>query len=253
MMDALQSILDAIAGLLHAIAGFFEQVAKFFEEYGREMLQSTQEHVMLTLIAMLIACTIAVPLGIMLARCRLKLIVNIIMGLVNIIQPVPSLALVALTVVLFHLINKSMDARIFPTLGVFPALVALVAYALLPILRNTYTGIRQVDPAVIEVATAMGMTRRQILFAVQLPLALPFIMAGVRIATVWTVGVATLVSLVGAGGLGDLIFRGLSNYRINLILAGAAPAATLGLILDWLLARVERWLTPAGLRGVRSQ
>lgn len=227
--------------------------AGFFQQYGREMLVSTHEHLALTLIAMCVACAIAIPLGIALARCRIRLLVNTAMGLVNIIQPVPSLALVALTVVLFHLINESMGTRVLATLGVFPALVALVAYALLPILRNTYTGIRQVDPAVIEVATAMGMTRRQILFAVQLPLALPFIMAGVRIATVWTVGVAALVSLVGAGGLGDLIFRGLSNYRINLILAGAAPAAALALILDWVLARIERWLTPAGLRGVRSQ
>lgn len=226
--------------------------AGFFSEYGAEMLQSTQEHVMLTLIAMLIACTIAVPLGIMLARCRLKLIVNIIMGLVNIIQPIPSLALIALTVVLFYLINEFLGVRVLATLGTAPALVALVAYALLPILRNTYTGIRQVDPAVVEVATGMGMTQRQILFSVQLPLALPFIMAGVRISTVWTIGVATLVSLVGAGGLGDLIFRGLSNYRIHLILAGAAPAAALALIFDWLLARLEKWLTPSGLQRAQT-
>lgn len=226
--------------------------AGFFAEYGREMLQSTQEHVMLTLIAMLIACTIAVPLGIMLARCRLKLIVNIIMGLVNIIQPIPSLALIALTVVVFYLINEFLGVRVLATLGTAPALVALVAYALLPILRNTYTGIRQVDPAVVEVATGMGMTQRQILFSVQLPLALPFIMAGVRISTVWTIGVATLVSLVGAGGLGDLIFRGLSNYRIHLILAGAAPAAALALIFDWLLARLEKWLTPSGLQRAQT-
>lgn len=207
---------------------------------------------MLTLIAMLIACTIAIPLGILLARCRLKLIVNIIMGLVNIIQPIPSLALIALTVVVFYLINEFLGVRVLATLGTAPALVALVAYALLPILRNTYTGIRQVDPAVVEVATGMGMTQRQILFSVQLPLALPFIMAGVRISTVWTIGVATLVSLVGAGGLGDLIFRGLSNYRIHLILAGAAPAAALALIFDWLLGRLERWLTPIGLQRAQT-
>ena len=225
-------------------------MAGFFAEYGREMLQSTREHMVLTLIAMLIACAIAIPLGIMLARCRSKLLVNTAMGLVNIIQPIPSLALVAMTVVLFHLINEFLDIRVLATLGTAPALVALIAYALLPILRNTYTGIRQVDPAVVEVATGMGMTCRQILFQVQLPLALPFIMAGVRISTVWTIGVATLVSLVGAGGLGDLIFRGLSNYRISLILAGAAPAAALALIFDWLIGRLEKWLTPAGLQEV---
>ncbi|MDY7011391.1 MAG: ABC transporter permease [Planctomycetota bacterium] len=219
-------------------------MAGFFAEYGREMLQSTREHMVLTLIAMLIACAIAIPLGILLARSRLKFLVNIIMGLVNVIQPIPSLALVALTVVIFYLINQFLGVHALATLGMAPAMVALVAYALLPILRNTYTGIRQVDQAVVEVATGMGMTQRQILFSVQLPLALPFIMAGIRISTVWTIGVATLVSLVGAGGLGDLIFRGLSNYRIHLILAGAAPAAALALIFDWLLGRLEKWLTP---------
>ena len=224
--------------------------AGFFADYGPEMLQSTREHMVLTLISMLIACAIAIPLGIMLARCRSKVLVNTAMGLVSIIQPIPSLALVAMTVVLFHLINEFLDIRVLATLGTAPALVALIAYALLPILRNTYTGIRQVDPAVVEVATGMGMTCRQILFQVQLPLALPFIMAGVRISTVWTIGVATLVSLVGAGGLGDLIFRGLSNYRISLILAGAAPAAALALIFDWLIGRLEKWLTPAGLQEV---
>jgi len=221
--------------------------AGFFAEYGREMLQSTREHMILTLVAMLIACAIAIPLGIMLARCRFKPLVNIIMGLVNIIQPIPSLALIAMTVVIFYLINEFLGVRLLATLGTAPALVALVAYALLPILRNTYTGIRQVDPAIVEVATGMGMTRRQILFSVQLPLALPFITAGVRISTVWTIGVATLVSLVGAGGLGDLIFRGLSNYRITLILAGAVPAAALALIFDWLIGRLDKWLMPSGL------
>ncbi|MFW6153607.1 MAG: ABC transporter permease [Planctomycetota bacterium] len=218
----------------------------FFSAYGREILQSTHEHMILTIVAMLIACAVAIPAGILLARCRSQMLVNIAMGAVNVIQPIPSLALVALTVVCFYLINTLLDARVLATLGTAPALVALVAYALLPILRNTFTGIRQVDPAVVEVATGMGMTAGQILFSVQLPLALPFIMAGVRISTVWTIGVATLVSMVGAGGLGDLIFRGLSNYRIDLILAGAAPAAALALILDWLLGWLEKWLSPSG-------
>ena len=226
--------------------------AGFFAEYGREMLQSTREHMVLTLIAMLVACAIAIPLGIVLARSRLKLLVTAVMGLVNIIQPIPSLALVALTVVFFYLINEFVGSRVLATLGTGPALVALVAYALLPILRNTYTGIRQVDPTVVEVATGMGMTQRQILFSVQLPLALPVIMAGVRISTVWTIGVATLVSLVGAGGLGDLIFRGLSTYRINVILAGAAPAAGLALLFDWLLGRLEKWRTPGEARTKRK-
>lgn len=222
--------------------------AGFFETYGQEMLQSTREHLMLTFVAMLIACAIAVPLGVVLAHSRVRSLTSIVMGLVNIIQPIPSLATVALTAVLFMLINKFLEADLLATIGILPGMVALVAYALLPILRNTYTGIRQVDPAIVEVATGMGMTPRQILFSVELPLTLPVIMTGVRIATVWTIGVATLVSLVGAGGLGDLIFRGLSNYRVNLILAGAVPAVVLALLLDWILGRLESWLTPKGMQ-----
>lgn len=220
--------------------------AGFFAEYGPEMLQRTREHMVLTLVAMLVACIVSVPLGIVLARSRLKALVTVVMGLVNLIQPIPSLALVALTVVVFYRINQLFGTQALDTLGTQPGLVALVAYALLPILRNTYTGIRQVDPVIVEVATGMGMTQRQILLSVQMPLAMPVIMAGVRISTVWTIGVATLVSLVGAGGLGDLIFRGLSTFRINLILAGAAPAALLALLFDWLLARLETWLSPGG-------
>jgi osmoprotectant transport system permease protein len=209
------------------------------------MLVGTKEHMVLTFVAMLIACSIAIPLGILLARCRARLLVSVVMGLVNIVQPIPSLALVAFTSAVFMYLHDAFGLRV-PVIGVVPGLVALVAYGLLPILRNVYTGIRQVDPRVVEVATGMGMRRRQVLFWVELPLALPFIMAGIRISTVWTIGVATLVSLVGAGGLGDLIFRGLSNYRMDLMLAGAAPAAALALVFDWILGRLERWLTPAG-------
>lgn len=227
-------------------------VVSFFGDFGREMLVSTQEHMVLTFTAMFIATAIAVPLGIFLSRCRMKMLVSLVIGLVNIIQPIPSLALVAFTLAIFIWINNVLALHI-PVIGMPPGLVALVAYALLPILRNTYTGVRQVDPTVIEVATGMGMTRRQILFSVQLPLALPFIMAGIRIATVWTIGVATLVSLVGAGGLGDLIFKGLSNFRITLILAGAAPAAALALVFDWILGRLESWLTPTGLKEVEAR
>ena len=212
---------------------------ELFERLGPEMAYRTYQHIILTFLAMTFATAIAMPLGIFLARCRLKKVVNLIMGIVNIIQPIPSLALVALIVVIFKIIG-------LPSIGLAPGLVSLVAYALLPILRNTYTGIRQVDPAVIEVATGMGMTPRQILFSVELPLALPFIMAGLRISTVWTIGVATLVSLVGAGGLGDLIFKGLRSYHVDLILAGAVPAALLALVLDWILGWVESWLSPSG-------
>ena len=128
-------------------------------------------------------------------------------------------------------------------------MVALVLYALLPILRNTYTGIRQVDESVIEVATGMGMKPVQILFSIELPLSLPVIMTGIRISTVWTIGVATLCGLIGAGGLGDLIIKGLRSIQIDYLLAGTIPAAILAIIFDWILSLVEKWLTPEGLSG----
>ena len=115
---------------------------------------------------------------------------------------------------------------------------------LLPILRNTYTGIKQVDHSIIEVAKGMGMKSRQILFSVELPLSLPVIMAGIRISTVWSIGVATLCGLIGAGGLGDLIIKGLRSIRPDYLLAGTVPAAVLALGFDWMLGRVEKWLTP---------
>ena len=219
---------------------------QFLREYGREILELSADHMLLTFIAMLIACVLAVPTGVVLSRLRYRRLVAVVLGLVNIVQPIPSLALVALAGVLFLALG-------LPTIGILPGLVALVAYALLPILRNTYTGIRQVDPTVVEVAIGMGMTRRQVLFSVEVPLALPVIMAGIRIATVWTIGVATLVSLIGAESLGKPIFRGLSRGRIELILAGAVPAVVLALLFDWLLGRLEKWLTPAGLEESRSR
>ena len=133
------------------------------------------------------------------------------------------------------------------------SLVALVLYALLPILRNTYTGIQQVDRSIIEVATGMGMKPYQILFSVELPLSLPVIMTGIRIATVWTIGVATLCGLIGAGGLGDLIIKGLRSIQLDYLLAGTLPAATMAILFDWLLSRVEKWLTPKGMFSEERQ
>jgi len=218
------------------------QAAAFLEKLGPDILTRTHEHVFLTFFAMLIATAIAVPLGIFLARCRANAVVAAVMGFAAVIQTVPSLALIAFIVLLFALMH-------FQTIGVVPALTALVLYALLPILRNTYTGIRQVDPAVIEVATGLGMKPHQILFSVELPLSVPVIMAGIRIATVWTIGIATLCTLIGAGGLGDLIMRGLRSIQMDYLVAGTVPAAMLALLFDWALGRLERWLTPRGLRA----
>jgi osmoprotectant transport system permease protein len=150
-------------------------------------------------------------------------------------QTIPSVALLGFLIPLFGI-------------GTKPAIVALFLYSLLPIVRNTYTGIEQVDPAAIEAARGMGMRDRQILFRVTIPQALPVVMAGLRTATVSCVGIATLAALIGAGGLGTFIFRGISMLNTPMVLAGAIPAAVLALTLDGLLALVARWITPVGLR-----
>ncbi|MFP4055475.1 MAG: ABC transporter permease [Candidatus Brocadiia bacterium] len=209
------------------------------------MLSKTYEHLYLTFFAMVLATGIALPLGIYLSKTRYERLAFAMMSAAGMIQTVPSLALIALIVLVFALVA-------LPTIGTAPAVTALVLYALLPILRNTYTSIRQVDPAIVEVARGMGMRPSQVLFQVELPLSLPVIMAGIRISTVWTIGIATLVGLIGAGGLGDLIIRGLRNFKLDYVFAGTIPAAALALVLDTLLGWTEKWLTPEGLRSQRQ-
>ncbi len=193
-----------------------------------------QEHIFLAGIAMIIAIAIAVPLGIVLTRN--KKIAEPIIGVTAIIQTVPSLALLGFMLPIFGI-------------GKVPAVIALTLYALLPILRNTYTGILGVDPALVDAGKGMGMTSRQILFMVELPLTLPILMAGIRTATVLTIGVAALATFIGAGGLGDLITRGLNVMDKNLILAGAIPAAILAIVFDFGLRKLEDKVTPKGLKS----
>jgi osmoprotectant transport system permease protein len=213
------------------------EIMEFIAQLGPEISLRTYEHIYLTFLAMTVATLIALPLGIYLSRCSQAALVRVVMGCAGIIQTIPSLALIAFIVVLFALLS-------LPTVGVVPALVALVLYALLPILRNTYTGIRQVDPELVEVATGLGMLPRQILLQVELPLAVPVIMAGIRISTVWTIGIATLCGLIGAGGLGDLIIKGLRSIRIDYLLAGTIPAALLALASEAILGLIEKWVKP---------
>jgi osmoprotectant transport system permease protein len=194
-----------------------------------EIIVGTWQHIQLTLVALFIANLIALPLGIVLTRKRK--IAETIIGITSVFQTIPSLALLGFMVPLFGI-------------GFGPAIIALTIYGLLPILRNTYTGILGVDQAVIDAGTGMGMTSRQVLFMIELPLALPIIMAGIRTATVMVIGVATLAALVGAGGLGDLIFRGIAMARQDLILAGAIPAALLSIIFDYGLKKIEIAVQP---------
>lgn len=220
-----------------------QELAAFFAKLGPEMLRRTYEHVDLTFFSMLIAVALALPLGIVLARGPLAALAPLAIGLASLVQTIPALALLSFIVLLFAL-------TALPPVGNAPAMAALVLYALLPILRNTYIGIRQVDPLLVEVARAMGMKPSQVLFSVELPLALPVIMAGIRTATVWTIGMATLAALAGGGGLGNLIMIGLRSIQVDYLIAGTAPAALLALISDALLGWLERWLSPAGARPI---
>ena len=216
------------------------ELVRFFLERRVEVLSLSLEHLVLVVASTLLAALIAVPLGIVATRrARLG---RWILGLANVVQTIPSLALIGFLIPL----------PILGGIGARTAMVVLVFYALLPIVRNTYTGITGVDPAIRQAALGMGLTDRQLLMRVELPLALPVIFAGLRVATVVSVGVATIAAYIGAGGLGSLIFRGINMLDNRLILAGAIPAALMALGADWGLGRVERRLTPAGLRTERG-
>jgi len=202
----------------------------FFTQHAWEIGRLTFEHLWLTVSAMLFAVAIGLPLGILLTRKRRW--AKPVIGIANVIQTMPSLALFGLLLPVPWLGENA--ARL--------AIVALTGYALLPILRNTYTGIESVDPELVSVAEALGMTSWQRLRNVELPLAASVILAGVRTATVICVGVATIAAAIGAGGLGELIFRGVASVDNGLVLAGAIPAALLALVADSLLGWLEKRL-----------
>ncbi len=197
-----------------------------------DMLDLTLEHLYLVVVSMAIASAIAVPAGILLTRRRV--LQGWVLGFANVMQTVPSLALFGFLIPLPFLGG----------IGKTTAIVALVLYALLPILRNTLTGILTVDPSVRQSALAMGMTGRQLLVEVELPLATRTILAGLRIATVSTIGTATSAAAIGGGGLGVFIFRGLASVDTTLLLAGAVPAALMALAADRGLEWVEHKLSP---------
>jgi osmoprotectant transport system permease protein len=202
----------------------------FLQRYGAQIARLTFEHVWLTASAMLFACAIGLPLGVLLTRRRA--LAKPVLAVANILQTIPSLALFGLLLPVPFLGERA--ARL--------AIVALTVYALLPILRNTYDGIGSVDAALIDVANAMGMTGWQRLRKVELPMAASVILGGMRTATVICVGVATIAAAIGAGGLGELIFRGVASVDNELVLAGAIPAALLALCADGLLGLAEKRL-----------
>jgi osmoprotectant transport system permease protein len=204
----------------------------FFLQNREEILELTLQHLWLLGISTLLAVLVGVPLGILSAHRQVWN--KPVLGTANVIQTIPSLALFGFLLPVPWLGDRA--DRL--------AILALTLYALLPVIRNTFTGIRGVDPAVVEAGRGMGLTGRQLLFQVELPLAMSVILSGIRVAVVVSVGLATIAAAIGAGGLGEFIFRGLAMVNNQLILAGAIPAAVLALSADFGLGWLERRLRP---------
>jgi len=206
-------------------------ITYFTENFGF-IMEKALEHITLAGIAVLLAVSIGVPVGFLIAN-HPKL-ASYVMNIANVIQTIPSLALFAFAMPLFGI-------------GAKPAIFALFLYALLPIIKNTLIGIKNVDPSIREAARGMGMSKSQIMFQVEVPLAISVIMGGVRIATVTGIGIATIAALIGAGGLGQLIYQGISMMYTEMILAGAISSALLALFADFVLGLVEKKLTSDGI------
>lgn len=205
----------------------------FINEYGGQILTKSAEHIYISALALALGILVAVPLGIVLTR--FQKVSSFVIGLASVLQTVPSLALLALMIPFFGV-------------GKLPAVIALFIYSLLPILRNTYIGMKNVDWNYRDVAKGMGMTNLQSIFSVELPIAMPTIMAGIRLAATYVIAWATLASYIGAGGLGDLIFSGLNNFQPPLIIAGTVPVIIIALLSDFLLGLLENKLTPTALK-----
>ena len=214
-----------------------ETLLDFLQMNWQELVLKAWEHLYISLIAVFLGIIVAVPLGIMLTR--MKRSASIIIGIANIMQTLPSLAVLAFFI---------------PFLGVgkTPAIIALFFYSVLPILRNTYTGIKGVNGNLLESGRGIGMTSWERIRLVEFPLALSVIMAGIRTASVYLIGWATLASFIGGGGLGDYIFIGLNLYQTEYIIAGAVPVIIMAILVDYVFSIIERKVVPKGLKGMKE-
>lgn len=212
---------------------FFEYIIKSREQ----ILSLTVEHIKLTAIAVGFAILIGVPLGIIISY--VKKLNKPVLGTANVIQAIPSMALLGFAIP-------------FLGIGTLPAVVMVILYSLLPVIKNTYIGIESIDPQTLESAKGIGLTKFQILFKIQIPLALPVIMAGVRISAVSAVGLMTMAAFIGAGGLGFLVFSGIRTVNNNQILAGAIPACILALFVDFFIGIIEKLVTPISLQKIKG-
>jgi len=214
---------------------------EFIQRRPELLVDWVTSHLWITFIAVLIAVILGVAIGVYISGKGREHVADSVLYLAEIMMTVPSLALFGLLMLLLGFLGLK-------TFGTVPTVIALVIYGQLPILRNTYTAIKAVDPAMIEAGRGMGMTDGQIIFRVQIPLAMPVIMAGVRNATILLIGIATIAAMIGADGLGVPIFRGIRNARADLILIGGISVSLLAFIVDGLMALLERRITPKGMK-----
>lgn len=232
-------VLPVIAALLIGGTIAYIQTAELDSIEARALtldivLNRFWEHILLVVVSTVAVIAIGVPLGVLLSRRWARFVQPPVLTLANAGQAIPSIGILVLLALLYGV-------------GFQMAVVALVLYALLPILRNTIVGLRQVDPFVIDAARGMGMNPRRILYRVELPLAVPVMLAGIRVSLILNVGVATLATYTNAGGLGDLIERGIVFYRMPILLAGCLLTIALALVVDWLAGVAEQALRPKGL------
>ncbi len=213
------------------------EVIKYISTNIDQVISLTIEHITLTAVAIGLAVLVGVPLGILISY--FKNASKTVVGIANVVQSIPSIALLGLAIPLLGI-------------GSLPAIVIVILYSLLPIIKNTYTGITSIDKDTLESAKAIGLTRSQVLIRVQIPLALPVIMAGVRISSVTAVGLMTMAAFIGAGGLGFLIFTGISTVNNAQILAGAIPACILALLVDYFFGLIEKLVTPISLQNTKD-
>jgi ABC-type proline/glycine betaine transport systems, permease component len=201
----------------------------FLNQHGSELIIKTWEQIYISAFSIFLGIIVAVPLGIILTRYPKT--AKYVMSITSMLQTIPSLALLTLMIPIFGI-------------GKLPSIVALFIYSLLPILRNTYIGMKKVNSNLIDAAKGLGMTTMQSILKVEIPMAMPIIMAGIRLSTVYVISWSTLASYIGAGGLGDFIFNGLNLYNPSLIIAGTIPVTILAVLADYLLGKFEKKVTP---------
>ncbi len=213
---------------------FLQSFWDFVVSRGDQISLLAIEHIKLTIFAVLFSIAIGIPLGILITR--IKKLSGPILGLASVVQAIPSMALLGFLI---------------PVLGIGskPAITMVFLYSLLPIIKNTYTGLMNINPDTLEAARGIGLTKGQILAKIQFPLALPVIMTGIRISAVTAVGLMTIAAFIGAGGLGYLVFSGVQTVNNNMILAGAIPACILALLMDYVIGRIELLVTPKGIKN----